>query len=68
MAFALEFPIEPCGIAVKQANSANVTAVHLIDYIRCRAKADRCSIKHQSRRPFVLAHRLMQKNQRLHHR
>ncbi len=39
----------------------------LINYICNGAKLDGCAIEHKTGRPFIFAHRLVQKGQRLHH-
>ncbi|MCY4459292.1 MAG: hypothetical protein OXC26_02660 [Albidovulum sp.] len=68
ISFALEFPLEAVRITVKQCDSKFATSINLVDYIGPGTETNRRPIKHQSLRPFVFAHRLVQQNQCLHHR
>ena len=61
-----KFPKKRATVAVQQTDLARTASAHLIDYIAYRTELDDGAVKHETRRPLVLAHRLMHQNQCLH--
>ena len=55
-------------IAIQQADFAFAASLDLIDHVGDGAEADGRAVQHQPRRPFMLAHRLVQERQPLQDR
>ena len=64
----LQYGLKEFAADARKAGADGVLAVDLIDHVGDGAKADGGTVEHQSRRPLMLSHRLVQEHQRLEHR